>query len=347
MRYFKMLAGLILMILTGCCAAPETETVKNSRQPMVIYREPVWLCYDEYSVFAYPVIAPWVEMTPEQAQMFSCFSQIYRTVYPSDNEENVFETISLLLNNGNFKDVNDVLLSYLLTDASVHMSDDELFERLDSITKTHVYSKHTDSVNYRLIGINHDTERVFRWYEMTWSYFIQVWNDDCIWAQPLIEGTEIDFFQAVFTETNNESLLLLNGYTRFPNGTGLTLTGTGFKFEDGLWAPLVWEEVFEETAVTENIKVYSDGIICARYPEWVGIPFECRYYDLILTDDGSFWADYPEDNQKELLFRLKNPLHKQHIHYRSNGYGQQSVLFPDMQYRDRNNGNDFGYAVRN
>lgn len=293
-----------------------------SRQSVIISQEPIGI-FDEHSIFAFPVFIPTEELRPveERIRIHSRFTDIYRTVYPWDREEGVFEILSQKLNNESRyitrTYINDTLLSFLLTEESIYLSDKELLERLSDITNVYIFSKNMDSKNYRLIGINHDTEKVFRRFNETWSYFIQVWDDDHIWAQPLMEGTEYIFGQAVFmTMPGKDGLVILNGYTRSPPGNGIAMVGTGFTFEGGIWTPIVWNEMFEEVYLTTGLRIGSDGILSIIFPASWGVPHEGPRYFLKLKEDGSFWADYSMSGMREdtpssdLLFRLKTCVFK-------------------------------------
>ena len=286
-----------------------TPSSEDDRQPVILSHNPVGF-YDVYSLFSWPVFIALEENRPYNG----CFAEIYRTFYPWDGRENVFEALSQRINEKAINQPGEILMPFLLSNESVNLSDEELREYLSEITTSYVFSKHTDSLNYRLIAVNANTEKEYVWYEMTWNYYMQVWDEDHIWAQPLCEWTEFIFDQAVFvTESDGNELVLLSGHTCMPNGTGLAVAGTGFRFDNGIWVPIVWDETYDEVTEMENLDVHSDGIIMIIYPTWLMIPHNGPSYYLNLFEDGSFWADfynpeYPENDilpYIELLFRLK------------------------------------------
>jgi hypothetical protein len=227
-------------------------------------------------------------------------------------EEDAFEVLDQILNSEIMSDdssVNDVLLSFLLTEDSVNLSDEQFLNQLSNITRAYVFSGHTDSMSYRLIGINHDIEREFIWYDTTWSYFVQAWNNSYIWAQPLLEGTEIIFNQAVFiTNPNANELVILTGHTREPHGGGLAVASTGFVFMDGIWEPIDWDKRYEDLTMFER-RIYADGFLkVVQYPPSWGISNDDLPFFLMLKADGSIWTDYSiieNSTDDELLFRLK------------------------------------------
>ena len=303
------------------------------RQPVIISQEQTGII-DEFSIFAFPLLIPFegpaegMHSKEDIINAWATLKRIYRTVYPrNSNDLDVFEELAqeLEITHNQFfrhswliEATNDVLLSFLLTEESIYMTDEELYEQLSSVTLTFVSSHQLNSVNYRIIGIDHDLGRFS--YDRTWSYFVQVWNDEYIWAQPLVEETEIRFTQALFIiNSNNEELLLLNGFTRHPNGQGFVSVGSGFVFEYGIWRPIVWDEVFSEVTPIENLGLSSDGITMTVFPPSYGVEQSGRIYRFSLTDDGSFWAEFslshPSDNPvlyviedpppNEMLFKLK------------------------------------------
>jgi len=322
---------VLATLLTGCYTSSKvsTETIPQAfmvgsenevilpvedvlfhtmRQSVIISQETVGIL-DGNSIFAIPVFM----MEGEHR-----LSNIYRTVYPWCNNENVFEALCRELvaeRQGSatlsVPYANDILLSFLLTEDSIYLSDDDLLEQLSNITRSYVFSKHMDSMNYRLIAINHFTGGAYI-FEASWSYFVQVWDNDYIWAQPLIEGTEIIFEQASFvTSSETNKFLILAGYTRMPNGTGLASIGTGFMFEDGIWTPIAWNEVFEVVTPMEHVGTsWSDGIRATIFPEWIfpEEPHTHPRFTFRLMDDASFWANHIVDDGLEIrehLFRLK------------------------------------------
>ena len=315
------------LFLTGCSVSSEAEEnilivsdsgainmyhdhANNLRQARIISRVPTGI-FDERSLFAFPIFIPTEELRPieERLRVHSRLANIYRTIYPWNREDDAFEILYQNMNEASkLQYANDILTSFLLTEDSIAISDKELLERLSYITNSYVFSEYTNSMNFRLIGVNHNTERVFIWYNETWSYFMQVWNDDYIWAQPLIEGTEIIFNDAVFVTSQCENMLvILAGYTRTPPGNGLALASAGFLFENDIWAPVTWLDVFEEVVQIEGTRIASDGVLTGvRYPSWWGVPNETEPFFLKLLDDGSIWADYSmggNSANEELLFR--------------------------------------------
>jgi hypothetical protein len=333
--YKLILTKLLLVALLSGCSQPSVRhegitktdmpdineesapTPTKKRQPAILYRDPVGIQY-EYSIFNSPIfIAAEEPLLGTEQNISAPLSEIYRTIYPWNEGGDIFDILSQQLNKKTDEVIfRDVLVSYLFTEDSAGLSDEELLERLSNITATYVFSKHTDSLNYRLIAINADTEREFVWYHRTWNYFIQVWDNENIWAQPLCEGTEFIFNQAVFiTSPSGSELVLLCGYTRMPNGTGLALAGTGFSFDEGVWAPVRWEEQYTEIYKIENMDIRSDGFMIARYPSWLMIPNDKLPYTLDLSEDGSFWAGYSQysDYQthehlpiEKLLFQIRD-----------------------------------------
>jgi len=329
MRYLTKLI-ILLLLFTGCSKSFETtepdllipsknttisplENVHsdNRRQPVILSHDTEGF-YDEYSLFGYPIF-----ISLEDGRVPDYLSNIYRTIHPWSGEEDVFEALSRRIEKRLDKEpdyvnmLGDILPSFLLTEESVNLSDEELRERLSNITPSHVFSKHTDTTSYRLIAVNADPERVYVSYQQTWSYYVQVWDDEHIWAQPLCEDTELIFNQAIFVTIPGENeLVIVAGYTRSPPGSGFASAGTGFMFEDGIWAPMIWNEIYEEVTPIENLRIASDGIITVIHPSWFEIPLDGPRFSLKLMEDGSFWADYSisEDlpyKDNDLLFRLR------------------------------------------
>ena len=155
---------------------------------------------------------------------------------------------------------------------------------------------------------------------MYWDYFVQVWDDDYIWAQPLYEGIDYKFNQAVFvTAPNGNQLILLSGLTERPSGSSFAVAGTGYEFKEGIWSPVNWDEIYEEVNKPENLEIGSDGIRMKYIDPYLAEayllpPHEGGLYELKLTTDGSFWADYSRFHSypanenlppEELLFKIK------------------------------------------
>ena len=290
----------------------------GGRQPVILSRDPVGI-HDENSFFGGSTFIGEPDPLPgEEKRDYdrNCLAEIYRTFYPWNGEEDAFEALAQRVHRET-KRINqpdEILVPYLLTEESVNLSDKELYEKLTEITTAYVFSKHIDSMNYRLIAINADTERVTMRYDPTWQYYIQVWDDAHIWAQPLCENIDLIFDQAVFvTDPDGNEIVLLCGQTSMPNGTGLAVAGTRFVLEDGIWGPIRWDEIFDEVTPMTNLGICSYGIIMMIYPDWLMIPHEGPKYALELSEGGFFWADfsaypdYPANENlpsKECLFRL-------------------------------------------
>lgn len=339
MRCFKVLI-VLTALLSGCSLPVEAVEVtssaaesinqtslieemlvapKEGRQAVLLSHKNEGL-HDINSVFAYPVFAGMQDPAVGEEYMPPYFKWIYRTIQPWNGEGDVFNTLSKQLN-GVIKDKSpgDIIVPYLLTEDAVNLSDDDLDKKLSSITKAYVFSGSSESTHYRLIAFDEEPDQGFTHW-MRWHYFIQVWDDDYIWAQPLYEGIEYEFNQAVFTTSSNGNpLLLLSGRTDRPSGSSFAVAGTGFVFGEGIWSPIKWEEIYTEVVEQDNLEIASDGIRMVYIDPYMAEAFHLPthtggLYVLKLTEDGSFWADYsnfynyPANENllsNELLFKIK------------------------------------------
>lgn len=298
---------------------PLTETILSSsdRQQAVILSYECEGINNENSIFAYPVFLS-MEERKEYISPFT--ATIYRAIHPWNREGDPFEILSQRLNNM-IEGISpgDILVSFLLTEESVSLSDESLSEKLSTITESYVFSEYRDSIHYRLIAINEEPDTRFKDF-MRWHYFVQVWDDNYIWAQPLYEGIDYKFDQAVFvTAPDGNELILLSGRTDRPSGSSFAVAGTGYEFKEGIWFPVKWDEIYDEVVKPENLDIASDGIRMLYTDPFMAKsylipPHEGGLYELKLTTDGSFWADYSKfpnypanENlpSEELLFELK------------------------------------------
>lgn len=335
MRSLKAL--LVLTVLLSGCSLPveATASAAESIEPTFLIeetlaapnegRQAVLLSHgseglhDIYSVFATPVFAGMQEPASGEEYTPPYFKEIYRTIQPWNGEDDVFETLSDRLN-GTIEGVSpgNILVPYLLTEEAVNLTDEELLETLSAITETYIFSKQTGSIHYRLIALNEEPDREYSHW-MSWHYFVQTWDDDYIWAQPLYEGIEYKFDQAAFVTTPDANqVILLSGYTERPSGSSSAVAGTGFVFEEGIWAPIKWEEMYDKVVELENLEIASDGIRMVYIDPYMAEAFYLpshtgALYKLKLTEDGSFWADYSMYPQypanedlpsEELLFKI-------------------------------------------
>ena len=254
-------------------------------------------------------------------------SKIYRTLSRHTDDGDAFETLDSLLNRqlyGIYAAPGNVLVPYLLSNESVYTSDEKLHKKLSEITENYIFSKHTDTMNYRLIALNEIPSNDKQSMALaSWHYFVQVWNDKYIWAQPICEGTEYKFNQAYFIDSaNGDELLLLCGRADRHIGSSFSVVGTGFIFNDGIWSTVNWNDLFEQVNSSENLnyKIGSDGFSMTyydssmRYMLMLPQPHESPLYLIKLTEDGSFLADfsafkdYPANKglpDYEVLFKIK------------------------------------------
>ena len=239
MKYIFIL--LVVIVLTGClqspdiindifpattqtdnesslslCAEHKAELKNKTRSSVIIYREPIGI-HDPFSIFGTAYIRAIQEPNRAGEELITPFlANIYRTIYPWNSELNVFEVIYDLFHNGtysNWHTFSDVLISFLLTEESIALSDEKLYTELSNINQIFIFSGQSETRNYRLVAFN--TNR--RWDPnftswMDWSYFVQIWDDEHIWAQPLCEFIEFRFNNVVFvTSPNGDELVLLSG----------------------------------------------------------------------------------------------------------------------------------------
>jgi len=152
-----------------------------------------------------------------------------------------------------------------------------------------------------------------------WDYYVQVWDDKHIWAQPLCEGTEFVFDQVAFVAAPDGSdIVVLCGYTERLGGSSFAVASVGFAFCDEKWSPIVWEDVYEQENNLVNIDHSSDGFRMIYYDEYMAQTFmlpqhEGPLYRLELSQDGTIIADlsqypsYPGNvgfPSKAVLYRL-------------------------------------------
>jgi len=319
-QHFAVVEEATSPIITRETSAPQPSPshTESGRQPVILSRNPEGI-YNEHSVFGHSIFWGAPELG-ENGYLPPYLLRIYRTIYPLDGELDVFKELDQLVNSfTNNIDPGDTFVPYLLTEESVNLTDEELHERLSAFTEAYVFSKYTDSINYRLIAMDRMRPGYYHHF-MSWDYYIQVWDDNNIWAQPLCEDTEFKFSQAVFiTGSDGNELVLLCGRTDRPTGSGFAVAGTGFVFTDDIWQPVQWDELFDQEKEGYNTKVSTDGFSMTYYDPYMAQAFFLPphlgpLYVLELAEDGSFWADYsmfPEypanENlpPKELLFRLK------------------------------------------
>lgn len=288
--------------------------ISRARQPVINTHYPIGV-YNENSILSYPAMRG-SPLIGENGYLPPYTLSIYRTIYPWADDGDVIDALYRQINEkGIFiGNLGDTIVAYLLTEESVIISDDELVEKLSVVTEVYAFSKETESINYRLVAMNLNADRTYlHW--MCWDYYVQVWDDYHIWAQPLCECVSYRFSQARFISLDDTfEILLLSGWSSPPHGTGHAVACTGFYFEDELWTPVDWREVFDEVGNAENLIIYADGVGMIVYPEWLMITNGGAWYAFEVDEDGSIWADYSaysghlgNENlpEKELLFMIR------------------------------------------
>lgn len=319
MKYF-IIVITIFTFISGCSYLDKkTETINPGNELELINSNKINQSekilnkklgvYDKDSLFAYPVFRGTEES--EDDKYISPFqSRVYRNIDPWNGENDVFNDLYLSLKTHRYDiSIGDILVSYLLSEESINISDEELYKKISPFTEIYVFSKYTDTYNYRLIGLNEDSSNTEWAY---WHYFIQVWNKNNIWAQPLFEGAEFKFDEVVFAISNVNQLVLLSGRAERSGGSSFAVAGTGFSFENGIWKPIKWNELYEEVSLPENLDIKSDGIRMVYIDPYMAkafnLPFhEGPLYKFNISENGSFWADFSsfplnKDMPKKLLF---------------------------------------------
>ena len=251
----------LLSALSGCNISGiipdsifESSASKLNRSAIVLQHNPIGIDVKEGSVF--------FDYLPDNPSNY--LSDIFREIRPMEDTEGVFHWLNNSIENRAYfypLSTGEIFASYLLTEEGVNISDESLRNILNEKYLSYVKSFKLNKRNYRFISFT-DSMNDFG----ACSGFIQIWDDDYIWAQPIMEYSNIyipwnegDAAQ-MFLDNKGREVLILCGYKR-EGYSPIIICATGFVHNGDIWEPIDWNEIYEESIGIKIMKKYSDGIM--------------------------------------------------------------------------------------
>jgi hypothetical protein len=207
-------------------------------------------------------------------------SKIYRTIMPAETTDRIFEKLrEAIISAGTDYESQfvpgNIFVSFLLSTESIEMNDAALSGALQFCeVESVIISFEKDQTHFRIISISKTNERQKDIQLSDWYYnynpqyytFIQMWNDEYIRAQPLIEHSgfwlrhnEGTVPVSLINDSEGRNLLIFMGYT-WGWGYQMNITGIGFIYDENKWMPFNWKNSYEvEFCNIAEYEVFTDG----------------------------------------------------------------------------------------
>lgn len=201
--------------------------------------------------------------------------RIYRKIEPAKDTADIFEKLCISFQSTLFygTDQGDVFVPFLLTNDAVNMADAELTKKLSEVgIKAYIASFTGADKNYRFICLSQEkpgedmyTGGKYASYNAPYYTFVQVWDDESIWAQPLYEGSGFGFMEAEGTQSTmllqqegrNDALISIGLAFDYGNTHDYNIAILGWEHKGDKWDIISWEDYFDVSVVNSKEEWYK------------------------------------------------------------------------------------------